>query len=79
MSHAMDFAEIDDQHAELLPARTVLSLLHASTTGPHGEPGQGQMSKGQEAAATAFMVLFGYDPANASQFRYAFTDVGKPA
>lgn len=79
MSNAMSYADIDDQHAELLPARTVLSLLSASDTGTPGEPNPGEMSKGQNAAATAFMVLFGYDPANASQFRYAFTDVGKPS
>lgn len=25
------------------------------------------------------MVLFGYDPADASQVRYALTDIGKPS
>ena len=29
MSDALSFAEIDGQHAELLPARTVMSMLHA--------------------------------------------------
>ena len=28
MSDALSFAEIQRQHAELLPARTVMSLLH---------------------------------------------------
>jgi hypothetical protein len=35
MFDALSFAEIDGQHAELLPARTVLSLF--STSGGGGE------------------------------------------
>ena len=42
MSDAISFAEIEDQSVQLLPARTVLSLLPAAITGPYGEPGQGQ-------------------------------------
>ncbi len=45
MSDETSFAELDEQHAELLPARTVLSLLSAvdsgdaSTSGKPGTPG----------------------------------------
>lgn len=40
MSDAMSFAEVQDQHVELLPTRTVLSLLHGAPTGVIGEPGE---------------------------------------
>jgi hypothetical protein len=45
MSDAMSFAEINEYYAELLSARTVLSLLRADpadtggTAGAHGDPG----------------------------------------
>ena len=48
MSDALSFAEIDSQHVELLPARTVLSLFSTgncgcggggSSTGGHGGAG----------------------------------------
>jgi hypothetical protein len=41
MSDAMSFAEVNDQFVELLPARTVLSLLRAIPVGvgSPGEPG----------------------------------------
>lgn len=38
MSEAMSNAEIQDQYVELLPTRTVLSLLHTDITG-NGDPG----------------------------------------
>jgi hypothetical protein len=37
MSDALDFAEVDGQHVELLPARTVLSMFHTGCgCGGHG-------------------------------------------
>ena len=39
MSDAVSFAEIDGQHAELLPARTVMSVF--STGGSTGRGGNG--------------------------------------
>ena len=41
MFDALSFAEIDGQHVELLPARTVLSLFATggSNTGGNGGPG----------------------------------------
>ncbi len=42
MSDALSFAEIDGQHVELLPARTVLSLFSLGNTGgTGGEGGKG--------------------------------------
>lgn len=63
MSDAMSCAELAAQHAELLPARTVLSMLHSSTvhpgdieiTGPRGEAG----TPGQNGQASGGWKLFG--------------------
>jgi hypothetical protein len=41
MSDALSFAEIDGQHVELLPARTVLSLFSAGGCGCGGHGGGG--------------------------------------
>jgi hypothetical protein len=41
MSDALNFAEIDRQHVELLPARTVLSLISACGCDPGGHGGGG--------------------------------------
>ncbi|MGH3770105.1 MAG: hypothetical protein ACRDRW_01670 [Pseudonocardiaceae bacterium] len=41
MSDVLSFAEIDGQHIELLPARTVLSLFSAHGAGRGGNGGQG--------------------------------------
>ncbi|HET9254385.1 MAG TPA: hypothetical protein VFO16_04170 [Pseudonocardiaceae bacterium] len=48
MSDALSFVEIDGQHAELLPARTVMSLVHTGGcnggkggTGGNGGDGRG--------------------------------------
>jgi hypothetical protein len=39
MSDATSFAQLGKYDPELLPARTVLSLLHPATTGAKGDPG----------------------------------------
>ncbi|HKR50552.1 MAG TPA: hypothetical protein VJT72_13445 [Pseudonocardiaceae bacterium] len=36
MSHPVSFAELDGQHVELLPARTILSLFSVQDTSPGG-------------------------------------------
>ena len=41
MSDALSFVEIDGQHVELLPARTVMSIFHAGGQGGNGGNGQG--------------------------------------
>jgi hypothetical protein len=49
MSDALSFAEIDGQHVELLPARTVMSLVSAHGGGGRGGNGGvgGPGGKGQ--------------------------------
>ncbi|MGH3783892.1 MAG: hypothetical protein ACRDRO_25555 [Pseudonocardiaceae bacterium] len=44
MSDALSFAEIDGQHVELLPARTVMSMFKACCGG--GEGGDGGNAQG---------------------------------
>jgi len=46
MSDALSFVEIDGQHVELLPARTVLSLFLAGGGGKGGEGGAGGNAQG---------------------------------
>jgi hypothetical protein len=46
MSVAVSFAEIDGQHVELLPARTVMSLHAGIGVGGAGGPGQGGVGVG---------------------------------
>ncbi len=44
MFHTMSLAEIDEQHVELLPTRTLMSLMtqgSKSTPGSHGESSNG--------------------------------------
>ncbi len=45
MSDALSFAEIDGQHVELLPARTVMSMFKACCGGG-GEGGDGGNAQG---------------------------------
>ena len=64
MSDAMSFAEIDGQHVELLPARTVLSLFSATTSGGGrggngGFSGNGGIGKGGLGLNLINLNLFG--------------------
>jgi hypothetical protein len=46
MSDTVSFAELDGQHVELLPARTVMStfsIRRTDSTGPNGAPGIGTL------------------------------------
>ncbi|MGH3783894.1 MAG: hypothetical protein ACRDRO_25565 [Pseudonocardiaceae bacterium] len=45
MSDALSFVEIDGQHVELLPARTVMSMFHAGG-GDGGQGGGGGNAQG---------------------------------
>lgn len=69
MSDVMSFAELSGQHVELLPARTVLSMLHsdvAGTAGAPGEPGTaGAPGKGY-SGSSPWRMLFLYDPSSGS-------------
>ncbi|MGH3788651.1 MAG: hypothetical protein ACRDRG_19365 [Pseudonocardiaceae bacterium] len=58
----MSHAEICEQYAELLPARTVLSLLPTDMTGAGGEPG----TAGANGASVGkgFMGIIGWGGAS---------------
>ena len=59
MPDTMSFAELAEQHVELLPARTVLSLWRAGT-GVTGEPGN-HGTDGQSIPSSPWGFIFGYD------------------
>jgi hypothetical protein len=46
MSDALSFVEIDGQHVELLPARTVMSMFTLSEGGDGGAGGAGGSAQG---------------------------------
>jgi hypothetical protein len=46
MSDSLSFAEIDGQHVELLPARTVMSMFFVSGGGDGGKGGNGGKGSG---------------------------------
>lgn len=54
MPDAMSNAEINEQHMELLPARTVLSLLHTDITG-NGDAG----TRGTDGAGVSRFSMLG--------------------
>jgi hypothetical protein len=60
MPDPMSFAE---QHVELLPARTVLSLWHAGTVGKAGSPGEPGTpgANGESIPGSTWWWLFGYN------------------
>ena len=66
MSDATSFAELDldRQHAELLPARTVLSLLSAVDAGDPGAPGESIPGSGSTTP-----LLLGYQQGGSAQGR----------
>ena len=65
MSDALSFVEIDGQHVELLPARTVMSLLHtgggenSGRGGNGGEGGKGGAGRGGIGVNLLNIDLFG--------------------
>ncbi|MGH3754252.1 MAG: hypothetical protein ACRDRP_16465 [Pseudonocardiaceae bacterium] len=74
MSDALSFAEIDGQHVELLPARTVLSLFSAGggagRGGNGGLGGNGGVGRGGLGLNLINLNLFG------DQTNYAGSGVG---
>ena len=75
MSDALTFAELDEQHLELLPARTVLSLFSAGPLGGGrggngGLGGPGGTGRGGLGANLININLFG------DQTNYAGSGVG---
>lgn len=74
MSDAMHCAEFDEQHVELLPARTVLSLLHpADPITGSGEPG----TKGADGQGMHGFNLLGWVGWNGSQTSASSTPDGQ--
>lgn len=77
MSDAMSFTEVDEQYVELLPPRTVLSLLHASATGSKGDAGaHGPAGKGIYGFGLLGMIGWGGPDLHYSQ---APSDTGSAA
>ena len=52
MFDALSYTEIDEQHAELLPARTVMSLF---STGGHGKGGNCNQSTGDSSGLVSVL------------------------
>ena len=64
MSDVLSFVEVGSQHAELLPARTVMSLLQLSTDaggrgGNAGDGGKGGQGRGGIGLNILNIALFG--------------------
>jgi hypothetical protein len=59
MSDPMSLAELTEQHVELLPDRTVLSLMRAATGGSAGSPGEAGSAgaNGKGIPGTTWMAL----------------------
>ncbi len=66
MSDVMSFTEVADHSAELLPARTVLSLMHAPTGAVVGAPGEGGAhgSDGPSLVSETYTFVFGVPAAS---------------
>lgn len=61
MSDALSFAEIDSQHVELLPARTVLSTFRAGGGGNGGQAGAGGTGTGGVGLNAVSLAAIGGD------------------
>lgn len=77
MSDAMSFAEVGEQYVELLPARTVLSLLPAGIPGANGESG----TPGAHGKSMSSFTLLGMVGTNwsDSSYPYGAGDTGSSA
>lgn len=61
MPDAMSFAELAEQYVELLPARTVLSMLRTGTGGNAGAPGEPgtRGADGESIPGSTWWFIFG--------------------
>jgi hypothetical protein len=64
MSDTLTFAELEAQHVELLPARTVLSLMFSASGGRGGDNTSHGGSGGTAVAVNAGNINFGGDQSN---------------
>lgn len=77
MPDTMCFTEVDKQYVELLPPRTVLSLLHATAAGPKGDAGaHGPGGKGIYGMGLLGMIGWGGPDLHYSQVQ---SDTGSTA
>jgi hypothetical protein len=65
MFDTISFAELGEQHVELLPARTVLSMLHGAINGPNGDSGT-PGANGQGISKMTFLGMFGWGGSDSS-------------
>jgi hypothetical protein len=70
MSDAVSFAEIDEQHVELLPTRTVMSTIFLAEGGSAGDGGDGVGGVGASLLSGIGILA----PGNS----YAGTGIGGP-
>jgi hypothetical protein len=75
MSDVISFAELGEQHVELLPARTVLSMLHGAINGPFGGP---PGDNGHGTSKMNFLGMFGWGGSD-SNYSQASGDSGSSA
>lgn len=63
MHDPMSSVDLAEQHVELLPARTVLSLWSADLGGDAGSPGESgnHGADGKSISGFSWFFLFGYD------------------
>jgi hypothetical protein len=63
MPDPMSSVDLAEQHVELLPARTVLSLWRADLGGDAGLPGESgnHGADGKSISGTSWLALLGYD------------------
>lgn len=77
MSDTLSFAEVHNQLVELLPARTVLSLLHAPQTGVIGAPGDpGRSGSAGPGLVDSMGLLGNNDQSSASRLVVGITQPG---
>ena len=80
MPDAISSAQLGEQHVELLPARTVLSMLHGAINGPTGDSGTPGTpgANGQGISRIPFLWTFGWDGSDSS-YSQAGGDSGSSA
>ncbi|MBV9142031.1 MAG: hypothetical protein JO115_14135 [Pseudonocardiales bacterium] len=66
MSEALSFAEIDGQHLELLPARTVMSMFVVKGGGDGGKGGSGGKGAGGLIGANVLNIAVLGDQLNSA-------------
>jgi hypothetical protein len=58
MSDALSFAELEEQHVELLPPRTVLSMISFSSKPPRNDGSAGSAGSAQQGISVKILSGF---------------------